>query len=162
VSSVTDMRQMFGYANDFNQCLSTWFYKVPPAVDTAYMLYDSDCQNPDSIDPYVSVDPDGPWCQGSDVCLNCKNQLKPFETSCTEIATLLPKTIKDMCAKGFAKRCPELCPGNESCPCTDFLLPFSRTACAEVAGLKEKKQIKKCNKKKIADNCPGVCTCGTF
>jgi len=163
VSSVTSMSRMFYKANDFNQCLSTWADKAPPAVDTDSMFYESGCPNIESIVGFAYVpDPNGPWCQGSDVCINCENQLKPFETSCTEIATFPPKTIKNLCAIGFIKRCPELCPGNESCPCADNLLPFSLTSCAEVAGLKEKKQIKKCNKKKIADNCPGVCTCGTF
>jgi len=166
------MFMMFASAGNFDQCLSTWADKVSPAVDTRSMFDNSGCPNigrPVGFSGYTP-DPNGPWCQDADVCFVdvCENNPAPFylQTSCEEIATLLPKTIKQLCDIGIATDCPELCPGNEICPCSDFILPFSfkeeTTSCTEVAGLKEKKQKKKCNKKKIADNCPGVCTCGTF
>jgi len=173
VSTVTSMRRMFRNAEEFNQCLSTWADKVPPKVNTKDMFQLSSCPNIGSkvytyFESYDVPDPNGPWCQDADVCPNdCENNPAPFslQTSCEEIATLLPNTINQLCDIGIAKDCPELCPGNEICPCADFILPFSfkdeTTSCTEVAGFKELKQEKKCSKKKIADNCPGVCTCGT-
>ena len=60
VSSATDMKSMFKYANNFNQCLSSWAGKTQSTVKTTDMLKDSGCA-------IVQRTPDpniGPWCQG--------------------------------------------------------------------------------------------------
>lgn len=87
-------------------------------------------------------------------------------TTCKEVAALPLITIKNLCNPPgeISENCPQLCPGKSICPCTDFILEFfvndREITCAKVANyLKKKKQEKFCNKKKIEEIFPGVCTC---
>jgi hypothetical protein len=58
------MERMFNGATDFNQCLSTWADKVPPAVITRGMFEGSSCPNIGSmVGSFIVPDPNGPWCQ---------------------------------------------------------------------------------------------------
>lgn len=147
VSGVRKMYGMFYRAQAFNQCLSTWSGKVP-YVETSNMFYQSGC--PITDDPVPNGEP---WCQGPEECqLPCENS----------VAALSTNTINDLCnlPSGISKNCPELCPGNERCPCTDYLLPFQGTSCALVSGLKKKKREKRCDtSQNIASNSPGTCMC---
>jgi hypothetical protein len=63
VSQVEDMDQMFSYASNFNQCLSTWAGKTSNDVYTSNMLYYTDCPIGFLSTPYPE---EGPWCQGAD------------------------------------------------------------------------------------------------
>jgi len=59
ISEGTAVFIMFYGASKFNQCLSTWADKIGAASKGSMFKY-SGC-------PLQYLDPDGPWCQGSEI-----------------------------------------------------------------------------------------------
>lgn len=105
----------------------------------------------------------------------CENRQDPFtigtggkkrETTCLEVASERTRKRDRQCDKPeVAANCPGLCNYRHQCRCSNFPIPFQNkgknsnwTTCDELAALPKQRREDKCDRCKMHDYCPGVCS----